>query len=92
MNTLDKIKVMRAYVDGADVQYKRIDGTWDKASTPCWNWRDREYRIKSKPVKQWVNVYEGGALGANYDTKEDAEQAANGEQLRTILMREVEGE
>jgi len=52
-STIDMIKVMQAYVDGKEVEYKGYDG-WYKADIPTWDWADCEYRIKPQATKMTV--------------------------------------
>ena len=47
-----QIKVMRAYRDGAVIEYidKHVsDDIWEICDNPQWNWRDFNYRIKKQP-------------------------------------------
>jgi acyl-homoserine lactone acylase PvdQ len=47
MTTEEKIKVMQAFVDGKDVQYRDPQtGMFFSAGGPNWNWGRYEYRIK----------------------------------------------
>lgn len=49
MNTEDKIRVMQAYVDGEDVEYRAHGGKWNPLPPkPVWQWSCFEYRIKEK--------------------------------------------
>lgn len=61
MKTLDKIKVMQAFVENKEVQYSHRPLTpGDKRiwyaleSNPIWNWEKIVYRIKPKPI--WWRV------------------------------------
>jgi len=54
--TKEAIKVMQAFVDGKEVEYKSrgIEG-WDPIITPTWNWLNCEYRIKLTPtLRPWT--------------------------------------
>lgn len=50
--TKDKIRVMVAYVGGANIQSRdrRINGVWHNISQPSWDWDTYEYRIN--PVQE----------------------------------------
>lgn len=57
--TKEAIKVMQHYADGGDVQFRIRDHQgWSEASTPCWDWDRKEYRIKPEP--KWVPLDEDG--------------------------------
>ena len=43
--TADYIKVMQAYVEGKQIQYKD-DEVWIDIDDPDWDWHNWEYRIK----------------------------------------------
>ena len=43
--TADCIKVMQAYVEGKQIQYKD-DEVWIDIEAPDWDWHNWEYRIK----------------------------------------------
>ena len=46
--TADYIKVMQAYVEGKQIQYKD-DEVWIDIDDPDWDWHSWEYRIKPEP-------------------------------------------
>ena len=46
--TVERIKVMQAFVDGKQIQYKEDDGRWKDVKDPIWA-RANEYRIKPEP-------------------------------------------
>ena len=46
--TADYIKVMQAYVEGKQIQYKD-DEVWIDIDDPHWDWHNWEYRIKPEP-------------------------------------------
>lgn len=43
-----RIEVMKAHVDGADIEYRYKGGDWHPASMPQWGWEIKEYRVKPK--------------------------------------------
>ena len=47
-DTADCIKVMQAYVEGKQIQYKD-DEVWIDIDDPDWDWHSWEYRIKPEP-------------------------------------------
>lgn len=61
--TAEAIKVMQAYVDGAEIAFvylndefnKGWNKRWRDICDPIWNWQDAEYRCKSaKPREFWL--------------------------------------
>jgi hypothetical protein len=53
--TIEAIRVMQAFVDGKEVEYKRHDEFWMLTTLPLWNWNSIEYRIKPTPVlRPWT--------------------------------------
>lgn len=46
--TVERIKVMQAFVDGKQIQYKEDDGKWKDVKDPMWS-SINEYRIKPEP-------------------------------------------
>ena len=54
--TAEAIKVMQAYVDGAEIVLR--DGNrLSELSSPTWNWAVWDYQVKPKPRTIWVNEY-----------------------------------
>ena len=47
-DTADYIKVMQAYVEGKQIQYKD-DEVWIDIAYPDWDWHNWKYRIKPEP-------------------------------------------
>jgi len=43
--TIEAIRVMQAYVDGKEVQF-RVDDGWKGTFIPLWQWHTEDYRIK----------------------------------------------
>jgi hypothetical protein len=53
--TIEAIRVMQAFVDGKEVEYKRPDGIWTIINNPCWNWNTQDYRIKpAATIRPWT--------------------------------------
>lgn len=56
--TVERIKVMQAFVDGKQIQYKESDGKWKDVKDPMW-FSVNEYRIKPKPkYRSFANAEE----------------------------------
>lgn len=61
--TKEKIEVMQAYIDGKEIEIKKLTDTasWVKIissnkNEPEWDWRNFDYRIKSRePRRVWVS-------------------------------------
>jgi len=54
--TIEAIKVMQAFVDGKEVEwrYRGLEG-WDTIIPLTWDWRNCEYRIKPTPtLRPWT--------------------------------------
>lgn len=48
--TAECIKVMQAYLDGKQIEFKDCMGRWCEVNNPLWNWdNERDYRIKPEP-------------------------------------------
>ena len=70
--TIEAIKVMQAYADGKEVEWKYPrDDEWHPADgTPVWNWLNCDYHIKPEPkIRPWT-AEEG--LGQRVAPKGDA--------------------
>lgn len=56
--TVERIKVMQAFVDGKQIQYKESGGKWKDVKDPMWS-SINEYRIKPKPkYRPFANIDE----------------------------------
>ena len=48
--TAERIKIMQAFVDGKQIEFKDCMGRWCEAKNPLWNWdSEGKYRIKPEP-------------------------------------------
>lgn len=58
--TAERIKIMQAFVDGKQIEFKDCMGRWCEAENPLWNWDSGgKYRIKPKPkYRPFANVDE----------------------------------
>ena len=75
------IDVMQAYVDGKEVQFKRIDSrkAWEDFkpwSTPIWDWYCFDYRVKPEPIVRWAALSTENEVIVLYRTKEEAERSS----------------
>jgi len=73
--TAEKIKVMQAFEDGAEIELAIGDSEWDPAGTPEWDWIHFNYRVAEKPPRDiWVigHPSNGGCYG--YATKGTANE------------------
>ena len=53
--TIEAIRVMQAYVDGKEVEFKWGSMDWNSTDKPEWNWSAYDYRIKPTPVlRPWT--------------------------------------
>lgn len=76
MNTVDKIKIMQAFVDGKKIESagynaREITG-WEEDLEPLWDWCSEVYRIKPEPKIIYVNEYGAYNDAVSYVTEKDA--------------------
>lgn len=58
MTTEEQIEVMKAFVEGKEIESKVYNGEdWTLCKFPFWNWSTCEYRIKPEPQKPKVRPY-----------------------------------
>ena len=68
--TKERIEVMQAYVDGAELQvYSDLLYEWVKCPVPIWAWDDNEYRIKAPANWEVVKHFEEGGRVDAYENK-----------------------
>ena len=89
MNTLEKIEVMKAFVEGKTIQCKSsYDGpvltefniVTQNDMEPTWNWEFCTYQIKLEPRIFYLcihNCYGCESIGHVYKTKEEAVRCCN---------------
>lgn len=56
----EQIKVMQAFVDGAEIEMELKDqGDWELNNYPAWNWQSCKYRIKRTlpEVGKWYDYF-----------------------------------
>lgn len=56
LQTLAKMRVMQAFLDGKTIQYRRLHpkNEWSTATSPQWGWDAYDYRVKFEPREWWV--------------------------------------
>jgi len=79
LSILEKIEVMMAFHNGEEIEYySRTSDMWLKAGDPTWDWSNTTFRVKTKPMEVWINVYprrkEGGYT---YHTEEKANESVS---------------
>lgn len=71
MTLREKIEVMQAFERGEKVEHRdRLNDMWFDSNFPAWNWKEFEYRIKSKPkqvvvIEKWLlydNLYKSYSI------------------------------
>jgi hypothetical protein len=91
--TIAAIKVMQAYVYGAEIEFSERPGEWEPCvGGPLWNWSGRDYRIKPKPLECWVLVGAGSDLKKPAFSSQQAALEASDKYIirpRIIHLREV---
>lgn len=67
--------VIKAWADGAEIEYKRQDGSWDDSHYPSWSDRT-EFRVKPTKVTRWLWVYKNTSspwrISTRYLTDDEA--------------------
>jgi len=88
-----KIKVMRAFLEGKEVEVSLSDddSRWTALESPSWDWVAFDYRIKPKPMEFFVDVY-AGETANRYEIASDSNRELRGVAYKTIRVREVPGE
>ena len=100
----EKIAVMQAFEQGADIEFcpSKHTSVWCSCSSlgPRWNWINYNYRVAvPKPATMWVNCYPPRALhegpfrlGHSYKTKVEADKAALDGRIACVPITVTEGE
>ena len=53
--TIEAIRIMQAYVDGKEVEFKWGSMDWNSTDKPEWNWSAYDYRIKpTAKLRPWT--------------------------------------
>lgn len=50
--TAERIKIMQAFVDGKQIEFKDCMGRWCEAKSPSWDW-DSEGKFRIKPESKY---------------------------------------
>lgn len=82
--TKEQMAVMKAYMDGEDIECHYEGGWGDVAGEPAWTWGVYEYRVKRKPETIFVNMYEHG-YGRPHKTSDKARDQASDNAIRTAI-------
>lgn len=93
--TAEKIKVMQAFEDGAEIEVTgKPHVSWRLLTIdkPKWNWGTCNYRVAEKPPRdKWINIY--GYGDHLHPTKDAAIKGAGaGIKFTAVHYRRVEGE
>lgn len=70
----EKIEVMQAALDGKEIEVDfSFTDKYELDTTPSWNWRDHDYRVKPEPLVRYMVVFDDGRnSGRTYRSKEQA--------------------
>lgn len=61
--TKEAIRIMQAFVDGKEVQFKWGSMGWSSTDKPEWNWSAYDYRIKpTAKLRPWTAETYGARL------------------------------
>lgn len=53
--TIEAIRVMQAFADGKEVEFKWMSKDWNSTDKPEWNWSAYDYRIKpTAKLRPWT--------------------------------------
>ena len=53
--TIEAIRVMQAFADGNEVEFKWMSKDWNSTDKPEWNWSAYDYRIKpTATLRPWT--------------------------------------
>lgn len=89
---LAHLEVVRAWIDGATIQYySNTTNTWVDVTDndPVWD-ESTQYRVKSEPREWWINVYptsHGGS--AAHLSRAIADKFADPSRVECVHVKEV---
>ena len=90
MNTVEKIKIMQAWLNGQKIRYRVEGGVWcytdNSCTCPTWDWSTCVYEIA--PREFWINVSNRGACTLHI-AKSLADGAAGRDRIECIHVREI---
>lgn len=59
----EQIEVMTHFMNGGEVEfYSDFNKRWESSSTPQWDWRHTDYRIKEYQYPMWFKSIENNAI------------------------------
>lgn len=90
MNTVEKIRIMQAWLEGKKIRYRGKDQVWMELNhtfEPTWNWEAFRYEVAPEPREIWVNFRPKTGYGAAHTTEADALAAGHGAEC--VHFREV---
>lgn len=95
MTPKEQLDIIAAHIAGEEIQYTGCwDSNWAKAMVCTenhqFNFADRDYRKKPKPLELWVNIYGHDSAWAYLSLEAAKEHFSGGG--RTVHMREVLGD
>ena len=77
--TMEKIKVMLAFDEGKEIQYRpRALSDWARCRAPIWEWSTTDYRVAPaapRKVTRWFIETPDGSLYGPYSDKAYAKSA-----------------
>lgn len=87
---LDYLPLVQALIEGKTVQYRLHGEKWSTGGDVDFSLPPDQYRIKPEPKEYWANRYaDGYETAACFLSKSQAENAANGKNVKQICYREV---
>lgn len=100
MTTKEKIEVMQAYLDGKQIQTRRLRrdkggwADWPNEGEPVWDFWSCEYRIKPEPripIEEWRVLYKDGSWSHPFGIARAAKAVLNATSgaERVVHFREV---
>lgn len=84
-----RIAVMRAYLDGKQIQVRGTVFDWSDVTNPSFDWSKLSYRVKPEPKAVWINEYDY-RRGSWHSSPEDARRCAIERGLRRVAVKYVE--
>ena len=56
----ERTEIQQACLDGAEIEYTQKGSVWQKAEMPAFNWYEKDYRVKPKPMTEYIAYYPNG--------------------------------
>jgi len=92
--TAERIKVMQAYVDGAEIEinHSHPSDAWVSVQSPSWN-TSAAYRVAEKPPRDiYVNLAESQPLTRVHGSETEARDCAFDATFAAVHYRRVDDE